>query len=55
MKGQNDVQVFIVIMVLSVIALIWAFVQMNDGKQMFDISETSSGYSVYQEEGGKNG
>ena len=54
MKGQNDLQMFIVIMVLSVIALLWAFVQLNDGRQVFDISETSSGYSEYQE-GGKNG
>lgn len=54
MKDQNDKSMFVVIIVLCVIALIWALVNLFDGTKVFEVSETTSG-TILLNEGGQNG
>ena len=46
MEGKNDTSAFLVILILCLIALIWAGVRCCDGTRFFDVEETSVSSSL---------
>ena len=39
-QNKKDLPTFILIIVLTIIIIIWAFVKLNDGYKVYDVGET---------------